>query len=347
MLVKCPKCQFSQPQDQYCAQCGIDMVSFKPPRKSVVKVYLTDPLTYLALAFVIIGISIATLYKEEQSTLVQRVSFLKGNNLQIASTNGLSVANQGQATARPDQSTANLDQATAKQNTMNGNGGNQRNIAAENKSPAAPQPMTPPTSTSTVVPVSAKTAVDGAGPVVHVYYAEVPRAALEKLYQESQETGQFNSFGDYTAGILPDVAKRIASPLLKIRVLEKTDKSISKAQQVFTGIQDSDVGEMIGLNTFIELAEMENNIFRGNIEIVRSWKDYSERAPAAIQKNSYPAVFELNPGAGFFMAGVLPRTRSAHEEELSKQGPFQILKSQSFHNKESEFVIFIEFEKKP
>ena len=30
MLVRCPKCNFSQPQDQYCAQCGIDMLSFKP-----------------------------------------------------------------------------------------------------------------------------------------------------------------------------------------------------------------------------------------------------------------------------------------------------------------------------
>ncbi|RYZ84139.1 MAG: hypothetical protein EOP04_18620 [Proteobacteria bacterium] len=311
------------------------MVSFKPPRKSVVKAYLTDPMTYLAVALLVIGVSIATLYKKEQSTLVQRVSFLKGNNLQIASTNGLSTSGTNQ--------------------TMNGNGGAQRNIAAESAAPAAPQPMTPPAATSTVVPASATIATPPAaaaatsiaGPTVHVYYAEVPRVALEKLYQESQETGQFNSFGDYTAGILPDVAKRIASPLLKIRVLQKTDKSIAKAQQLFTGIQDPELGDAIGLNTFIELAEMENNVFRGNLEIVRSWKEFSDRAPASIQKNSYPAVFELSPGAGFFVAGVLPRTRSAHEDELSKQGPFQILKSQSFHNKESEFVIFIEFEKKP
>ena len=317
------------------------MVSFKPPRKSMVKGFLTNPMTYLALALVVIGVSTATLYKKERSTLVQRVSFLKGNNLQIASTNGLN------------------------NKTMNGNGGAQRNISSETAAPDSPQPMKPPAETSSVVPASATikgleankaaTTVPGnkAGtlatnePMVHVYYTEVPRLALEKLYQESQETGQFNSFGDYTAGILPDVAKRINSPLLKIRILEKTDKSISKAQQLFTGIQDAEIGEVIGLNTFIELAEIENNVFRGNLEIIRSWKELNERAPAAVQKNSFPAVFELSPGAGFFMAGVLPRTRVAHEEELSKQGPFQILKSQSFHNKESEFVIFIEFEKKP
>ena len=30
MLVNCPRCGFSQPNDQYCAQCGVDMQSFKP-----------------------------------------------------------------------------------------------------------------------------------------------------------------------------------------------------------------------------------------------------------------------------------------------------------------------------
>jgi hypothetical protein len=297
------------------------METYKPPRRSALKSYLTDPLLYLGIALIAIGVSIGFLYKKEKTNLAQRVSFLKGN-VQIASTTG---------------SDKKAEAPT-------------REVAAE----APAEPVAPPPAPSVAAAAApaapaatTKAAAPANGPLVHVYYAEVPRRALEKLYEESQATGQFNSFGDYTAGILPDVQKRIMAPGLKIRVLEKTDKTITKAQQWFTGIRDPELDEDIGLSTFIELAEVENNTFRGNLEILRSWKEGGERAPASIQKNSYPAIFELGPGAGFFIAGVLPRNHVAHEEELTKQGPFEILKSQSFMNKESEFVIFVEFEKKP
>jgi hypothetical protein len=313
------------------------MESFKPPRKSVLKRYLTDPLLYLGVALIVIGVSIATLYRQEKSSLVQRVSFLKGN-LQIASNNN--------AAKSPEPPVI------------------ERQIAAEK--PAVTEPVNPAPPAEAALAVAAKATVPApapspalkaaaASPQVHIYYAEVPRAALEKIYEESQATGQFNTFGDYTAGILPDVAKRLSSPTLKISVLDRAEKSITKAQQMFAGVHDGELEDDIGLNTFIELGESENpNVFRGNLEVVRTWKEAaSERAPASIQKSSYPAVFEMAPGAGFFIAGIMPRGPAstaavgAHEEELTKQGPFQILKSPSFQSKESEFVIFVEFEKKP
>jgi hypothetical protein len=158
---------------------------------------------------------------------------------------------------------------------------------------------------------------------------------------------------------LPDVQKRITAEGLKIRILEKSEKTITKNQQWFTGLHDNELDEDMGLSTFIELAETDNNVFRGNLEIVRTLReaDSDKRALAAIdssataptpQKNSYPAIFEMGPGSGFFIAGVLPRkTRIAHEEELSRKGPFEVLRSPAFQNKETEFVIFIEFDKKP
>lgn len=330
MLVKCPRCDFSQPKDQYCAQCGIDMQSFKPPRKSVLKSYLTDPLLYLAIALIIVGVSIATLYKKDKSNLAQRVSFLKGN-VQIASTNGLDKKSSMEtAVARLE---AEVPSASPPKDTAPEVETTRRMASVETASPSAAAATKPAAAIN--------------GPVVRVYYAEVPRHALERLYAESQATGQFNSFGDYTAGILPDVAKRISAPSLKILVLEKAEKSITKAVQLFAGVHDHELEDVIGLSTYIELAEIENNSFRGNIEVIRSLRENGERASGSIQKNSYPAIFELGPGAGFFIAGVLPHGQLPHEEQLVKQGPFRILKSPSFQNKESEFVIFIEFEKKP
>lgn len=307
------------------------MVAFKPPRKSAFKRYATDPLTYLVVALLVIGVSITTLYKKDKTDLAQRVRFLKGS-LQIASTNGQESKKVAAEQAPAPEPTAEVAPAAT--------------VAAAPATPAA-------------APIPAVAAVASGTTTAYIYYAEVPRRALEKIYEESQATGQFNSFGDYTAGILPEVQKRITAPGLKINVLEKSEKVITKNQQWFTGLHDSELDEDMGLSTFIELSETDN-VFRGNLEIVRNLRELDTdkaRGLAAVdptaaaptpQKNSYPAIFEMSPGSGFFISGVLPRkTRIAHEEELSRKGPFEVLRSPAFQNKESEFVIFIEFEKKP
>jgi hypothetical protein len=312
------------------------METFTPPRKSIFLRYATDPLLYLTVALIAIGLSIGTLYKRDKYDLAQRVKLFKGT-LQIASTNGQESKKFVEETEDPQ--------------------------APPLETRAAAAPVTPSTATVGLVPAPPTTATASAtpaGPTAYVYYAEVPRRSLERLYEESQATGQFNSFGDYTAGILPNMQKRITAVGLKIRILEKSEKAITKNQQWFSGFHDPESDEYLGLSTFIELTEAENNTFRGNLEVVRSLRELDmDKArglaavdPAAasggLQKNSYPAIFELGPGYGFFISGVLPRkTHLAHEEELTAKGPFEILKSADFQNKESEFVIFIEFEKKP
>ncbi len=333
MLVKCPRCGFSQPQDKYCAQCGIDTETFKPPRKSAFIRYATDPLLYLAIALIAIGISIGTLYKQDKYNLARRVKLFKGT-LQIASTDGQ------ESKKSPEETSTQLPDSS-------------RNIASP--APIAAAAAIPPTAAVTTRAL-ATTSV----PTAYIYYAEVPRRSLEKLYEESQATGQFNSFGDYTAGILPDMRKRITAPGLKIHILAKNAKAIAKNQQWFVGTHDPESDEDLGLSTFIELTDSENNTFRGNLEIVRNLRELDmdkTRGLAAIDptktggsphKSSYPAIFELGPGYGFFVSGILPRkTHLIHEQELISKAPFEILKSQRFQNKETEFVIFIEFEKKP
>jgi len=310
------------------------MIAFKPPRQSAFKRYAKDPLMYLMIALIAIGISITSLYKKDKTDLAARVKFLKGT-LQIASTKG----QEGKKEFAAEQAAPPPP------------------VSAQVGAPAAPAASIAAAATAPPAPPTA--AVASGTVTAYVYYAEVPRRALERLFEESQATGQFNSFGDYTAGILPEVEKRITAEGLKIRVLEKSVKVIAKNQQWFSGIHDSEFDEDLGLSTFIELAEHENNVFRGNLEIVRSLREIDDKTrnmatvdPSAAapgpQKNSYPAIFEMGAGSGFFISGVLPRkTRIAHEEELTRRGPFEILRSPAFQNKESEFVIFIEFDKKP
>jgi hypothetical protein len=214
---------------------------------------------------------------------------------------------------------------------------------------APPEPPAPTVNAAATVPAPAPKAAASDEPVVVVTYAEVPSHAMEKIREESESTGQFNTFGDYSAGVLPDVEKRLHAEPLKIQVLETTQKAIGMNEHWFQGIHDAEFDEDLGLTTFVELSGFENDIAHGRVEIVRSWRDAADAGvPGALQKMPYPAAFDLNPGAGLFIAGILPRkSRVAHLTELTSKKPFQILNSVAFQNKDSEFVIFIEFRKKP
>lgn len=352
MLVNCPRCGFSQPKDKYCAQCGVDTETFQRPRASAWQKTLASPVLFLGIAIIAAFLFFKTYYKQDTANLTQRVRFLKGS-LQIAnhsSNNSGETKPAEPEAASPTREIATVNPAPAAPPTADA--GNSAAVTGTTTA-AAPAPssaIAPTTAASLLGPgTPAHGVVAGEEPSVTIYYAEVPRRAFEKIQEESQATGQFNSFGDYTAGILPDVQKRIYADALKIQIHEKSQERISKDRKWFTGIHDAELEEDVGLGTFIELSDTENNTFRGNIQIVRSWYESAENGNGgSVQKTSYPAIFELSPGAGFFIAGVLPRkAHVAHEARLPSKGAFQILKSTPFQNNESEFVIFIEFRKKP
>ncbi len=43
MLINCPRCGFQQPKDKYCAQCGVDMETFKPASPPALKRFFETP----------------------------------------------------------------------------------------------------------------------------------------------------------------------------------------------------------------------------------------------------------------------------------------------------------------
>ena len=52
--MKCPKCDFDQPEDRFCANCGVDVALYVPQRKSL-KSYFSPTFFYLVLAtFVVV-----------------------------------------------------------------------------------------------------------------------------------------------------------------------------------------------------------------------------------------------------------------------------------------------------
>jgi hypothetical protein len=54
MMINCPKCNFLQPKDQYCAQCGVNMETYRPPTAPLYQRILSNWMVQLGLLFVLI-----------------------------------------------------------------------------------------------------------------------------------------------------------------------------------------------------------------------------------------------------------------------------------------------------
>ncbi|QDK38969.1 hypothetical protein DOE51_15935 [Bdellovibrio sp. NC01] len=347
MLIKCPKCGFQQPIDRYCAQCGVDMESFRPPAQPFFKKVVGNPLVQLSVLVVTASGVGYYIYQRGQETLQQRVTYLK-STVQINSA-----SSQLNPPPPPPPEVAGFqgqEGVTDAQDLASQQAGGE-SAAVTNASAAASTKS--PASTDDAKSLTDKDKKDGkdaakvSAPHLVVYYAEVSRGTLNSVFEASQGTGQFMSFKDYTAGILPGVDKRIKGA--GVLLLHKEDRPIdsSKTLQWFYGLKDRrNPSVEIGFTTFFELNDVdENGNLRGNLEIQRTWRE-GPPGSSDVQRKSFPAIFEIGSGTGFFMSGVMPtQSNLENEDELTSIDVYKILHSPRFRAGDSEFVIFIEFVK--
>lgn len=345
MLINCPRCGFQQPKDKYCAQCGVDIENFKPATPPAWKKFFGNPLIQLSLLVIIASGAGITLYQKGQQNLERRVSYLKSTVQINASANG--PAAQFAETPTPhDQPTT--DQASQAAPPGDADAADGTITAYKVAPPTATTSPTPTPSAAGDKTKDAKALVKTGTPHLVFYYAEVGRSSLNSFISASRNTGQFMSFNDYSAGILPGINKALTAP--QVKILHKEEHSLTDAKaaaQWFYGIKDSrDPSREIGHTSVFEVSEMDTNNLRGNFEVLRSWREQTSAGTFEIQRKSFPAIFEIGGDTGFFMAGVMPpQSNLENEDELVSYDIYKILRSPQFRAGDSDFVIFIEFEK--
>ncbi|KHD89195.1 MAG: hypothetical protein OM95_05110 [Bdellovibrio sp. ArHS] len=342
MLINCPRCGFQQPKDKYCAQCGVDMESFKPATPPLWKRVFGNPLIQLSLLVVIAGGVGISLYQKGQQNLERRVNYLKSTVQINPSPNTAPAAGPEAAEPSPTDQASQEPQVDAKNDAADG-------VVTAYKV-AAPAPAASPTASATASPTgtekSARAVAKNEAHLV-VYYAEVGRGSLNAIMGASRNTGQFMNFNDYAAGILPTVDSNINRP--QITILHKEERALDGAGTIQWSYSIKDRRDPtieIGLTTFFEINEIEGNTLRGNLEIQRTWKDPTPSGNFEVQRKSFPAIFEIGGRTGFFLAGVMPaQSNLENDDELTAIDVFKILRSPRFRAGDSEFVIFIEFVK--
>lgn len=331
MLVKCPKCNFSQPKDQYCAQCGIDMTAYQIETPSFFSRMIASK---AFLVFIIFALTLAAgTYISKNAASQKLVEKLTSYNL--ASSNQVEITSPPTSARSTDEATATTNESASTENSDDTNLSPQTTGETETAATASaevslitdPRPSDQP---------AANAASANRSRTLRIYYTSVDTAFLARIFTESQNTNQFANFGAYSAGVIPELSQKLTPSNTQIKILHQLERKVEERRNVtwFVGRNNpDDPTSNLGFSTTFELREYDSQAIRGAVSITRYWKDL----------NRFPAEIEMNYQSGFFISGLMPNHLPAGSpESFLEQAPFQILKDPAFRAKKSEFVIFIE-----
>lgn len=355
MMVNCPKCGFSQPQDQYCAKCGVDMVAYRPAEKPFFARLVSNTLVQALFLVLIIGAGFGYIRLQHQADLQARIADLEDSSStriierknnpssdpQLASANGSTgetqvheEASEDEPGAAPQVAAAALSAPSAPQPQMD---------PGMRSAAAAPNPSTAP------VAAAAGSAGDRAlatNPTnVRVIFAEVTRAFVSELMGEAPPTSSIQS---YAVGMLPNLDARLKRSQGWRALEPETLRSIQKGQPIslIKGIRDEAITQNIGITVNVTPLQSDDpNSTHLAIETRRIFREPTANPPFSDQ--SFPEEqFQLPKGAGIYQLGVLPHfSRALQDDEAGlyeKVDVLKLLNQDSYRTGSVEFVILIE-----
>lgn len=337
MLVRCPRCNFSQPKDQYCAQCGIDMTTFKTEGPSFFARLLASK-TFIV--FIIFALTLAAgTYISKNATSQRLVEKL--TNYDLSSNRNVEITQTGDENSNiaateesnTDKPSLTADKPTSSSSEVDAQMPNSLPIENDNASPTADSRQIDPNATS-----SSTTPNTVRSRMVRVYYTAVSREQLTKIFSEAQSTNQFANFGAYSAGVIQELGQKLTPSNTQIKILHQVEKRIEERRNAswFVGRSSSeDPNTNLGFSTSFDLREYDQQNVRGAILVTRYWKEI----------NRFPAEIEMNYQNGFFISGIMPNHLPVGTNEtVLNTPPLQILRDADFRARKSEFVIFIEID---
>jgi len=265
MINKCPKCGFGQPQDQYCAKCGVDIIAYKAPPQPLLKKLGENLFIQLVL---ILFLGAGGVYWLRQSSLQStqaRVDFLKGSNLQLESSESRNQFEQPEVHQVDLSSDTKIPQLQAD------------SIASE---------------TSTVFP-----------PEVKIYFLQVSTATLNRWLEDETLTRMESSDG-IIMGYVSELPKILNVEKGQLKVLKSETFAMaieqiysskitlpksenSKSRNVASPTDETNDG----MTAFATLESIKEDSITGQLEI------------SLDPQNSFPVQFEMSPGSSVVVTG--------------------------------------------
>ncbi len=329
MIISCPKCGFSQPKDEYCASCGVNIGTFKP-KITLWKKIVSNPFVQISVVFAVVFSAILFIRQERRSELLARVEYLKGGPVMVGKNSGES---------RLAGSAEMAVQDSASQGAVS--------TAPEIPSGSSAAAATAVTSDSKVS-VSANSAASIRGPKVSVKYLEVERATSEAWLTEMRSQGTVKTFDGVSVGVLPQFAAKLNAKGVKVLQTSEYSAEVGTTEWFMGTHRSDDLDSEMGLFSSLVLTEVSDGMIRGDFEMQRAFRDPADPAKS-MERVSFGSPFEAPLTSAYFLTGVLPQRFASDLDESAKADTAlsQIFKSRPFQTRETEFSVILEFSQAP
>jgi len=334
MITNCPRCGFSQPKDQYCAQCGVDMQSYKPKSVPLLTKVFQSTTTHVILLLVgALFVGQYVIRSEEPQRWVQKITRSQGITKSKAKFNDTTTDGSGvaESASEAENHTDQLASLRNKELAVNANVEQPIQVGA-----SASGAFEGSVATSTGSAAASAREANVTEPTFRILYAEVATATVNRWISESSNAGLYQNLQEYSAGLISDFRKKMDTT---VRVLKTAEKKLAPGQgdTNFSGTVGDESGQIIGIASNIEFRSQENGSVHGTIVVNRTQRQGRE---------NFPAEFDLPKGSAFFMLGAVRPNSFVAEREQLNMPPFQIFKSPDFAARKTEFVIILEAEYK-
>ena len=269
MINKCPKCGFGQPQDQYCAKCGVDMIAYKAPPQPLMK-KLAENLFIQLVMILFLGTGIVFWLRQNSIQSTQaRVEFLKGSNLQLESS----------------ESRNQFEQESRQIEDLSGS------------------EVPPTTILSASSELSSQELNSASKPEVKIFFMQVSTSTLNKWLEDETLTRVESSDG-IMMGYVTELPKILNVAQGQLKVL-KSETFAMAVEQIYSSkialpkseaLPNRNVANLNedasdGMTAFATLDSIKEDSITGQLEI------------SLDAQNSFPVQFEMSPGSSVVVTG--------------------------------------------
>lgn len=320
MMIECPRCGFSQPKDQYCASCGVDMDQLLAKPKPLFVRLVQNPNFHLALIGCLIAIVVAWIIYTQSGLVSREMSRILDRPL------------SSRDAADPEERVS--QQADMMAGDVN------PDFEEEEKDPENETALNQNEIEETTSPVASAGEVQR----LELSYWEVPREPLLTLLSGSQKLGESSSGRSFyvpQSTKLNDLLQTTGQPLAS----PKSANLAANAQ--ITTDTAANAPEMFQFAFVIQISKMEAKeaSVRWIMNMALPQSEPPDAAPAMRQ------VLESNfTGTGTLVANgaivliLEPANRSPRDEYVVRagEGPWAIFASPEFRAGVTEFVAVLQ-----
>ncbi len=353
-MINCPRCDFLQPTDRYCANCGVDIENYRPAQTPMFTRVLKNP--WSALIIIIIAAAGVAFWMFTSSTkMSDQVQLLEEKSPGVAHmppAQQATIPPSGSSFHEQEQNALNKlkdEMAANANNKPADNSGSRPMDAAEtaalaNNMAAANAP--PPADAAAVEKTSGDAPADTVvkpTKEMHLSFYEVSMSSFKELAQKGkslQESGetQVFSFSEEDAALFATFQNIKSLPGHRTVSFDKSNQLHYNGGPE-TAEEDGSQFSMKVTNT-----ETPEKMHQLDVDFHFSWK---AKKDGEVMQQHFSSSFPMNAPGAIAIFGLLPHTRVT-EQDLGNFAttPLKILSSEHFTKADienpSEFLVLVQ-----